>query len=643
MDARPVRKARLTGQEAREMIIRGLLTDESDSSLSESDPDSGQQSRDEIRASDDEDFVAPPANEPSSSSDSDVDLERAGPSTSTTRAPRPRSRSRPTVGKGRGLSKGKARATIARYRSRSPLPSRSRPTTVAQEEGVIQWESVTAGRTFNSFRHVPPRPAGVNEEVVPANASPLTCLRTLLTDEVMGDLVDSINAYADHRCQMNTPARRRSLFAKWYPVTVMELWKFFAVIIAMGITKKPKVSDYWAVQEPHMSTPWFSQMFRRDRFQAIYHSMFKASAVDAEGKAKVEPFINKVIANFQLAFYPFQNLSLDEMVIGWKGRWAHKMFNASKPKKYHVKTFGLCDSNTGYVIDILIYFGADTSYNPLLDKDSQQAIKVFDKLLQSCFPGHHIFADRYYTSFPLLQYLSEKGFYYTGTVNVNRRNFPPEFKTAKLAHREMQWFIYGLQYLSVMYRDKKAKKPCVLVSSSASVDTVTRTTRAGDVIKPVMIDSYNNSMNGCDRVDQCVGTYGTFNRRTRKWWKKIFYWFFEICQLNAFVLHALSKTTPDTKRQPTLAFKNILIRELCELAATDAVPQPTGQGHQIPVNPLAVVTGNRHILVRHRSRCRQCVVCSTPQSRRRTSFYCEGCPNQPHLHPNECNKRYHSH
>ncbi|KAI0225562.1 hypothetical protein LSAT2_023699, partial [Lamellibrachia satsuma] len=60
----------------------------------------------------------------------------------------------------------------------------------------------------------------------------------------------------------------------------------------------------------------------------------------AEPKEKIEPFMNELIKEFQAAFYPFENVAIDKMVIGWKGRWKYKQFNAAKPKKYHIKTFG---------------------------------------------------------------------------------------------------------------------------------------------------------------------------------------------------------------------------------------------------------------------------------------------------------------
>ena len=89
------------------------------------------------------------------------------------------------------------------------------------------------------------------------------------------------------------------------------------------------------------------------------------------------------------------------MVVKWKGRSKYKMYNPAKPEKYHIKTFCLCDSLTGYIYNILVYFGKDTSYNDEID--GGQSEKIFEYLLRPLGSGHHIFADRYYTTHALLQ------------------------------------------------------------------------------------------------------------------------------------------------------------------------------------------------------------------------------------------------
>ena len=106
------------------------------------------------------------------------------------------------------------------------------------------------------------------------------------------------------------------------------------------------------------------------------------------------------------------------MVIGFTGRWAYKQNNASKPSKYHIKTFCLCDSNTGYVVNLLTYFGSETSYRPLLDADSGQAKKIFHTLMEPLGSGHHIYDDRYYTTYELIEFLLSRKTNYTGTVQT---------------------------------------------------------------------------------------------------------------------------------------------------------------------------------------------------------------------------------
>ena len=149
------------------------------------------------------------------------------------------------------------------------------------------------------------------------------------------------------------------------------------------MTKKPKLAEYWST-DILKSIPWFSSVFSHNRFEAIFHTCMHASEVDAAGKAKIQPFVDRLVSNFQRAFYPYKNLSIHETVIGSEGRFAAKQYNPNKPEKHHIKTFGLCDSLTGYCHNLFIYFGADTSYNPDTDPNAQEAVKdsiksYFDK------------------------------------------------------------------------------------------------------------------------------------------------------------------------------------------------------------------------------------------------------------------------
>ena len=55
--------------------------------------------------------------------------------------------------------------------------------------------------------------------------------------------------------------------------------------------------------------------------QAMHQSMLHARRTDAVGKTKIEPFIDRLCQQFTEIYTPYPSLSIDEMVVGFKGRW----------------------------------------------------------------------------------------------------------------------------------------------------------------------------------------------------------------------------------------------------------------------------------------------------------------------------------
>ena len=201
--------------------------------------------------------------------------------------------------------------------------------------------------------------------------------------------------------------------------------------------------------------------------QALHQSVQHAGEVNATGKAKIEPFINMLCDRFTEIYCPLPEISIDEMVVGFKGSWKFKQYNASKPSKYHIKSFGLCDSSNGYVLNLLTYYGSQTSYDPATDPNSVASVKIFDKLLSCVGKGYHVFADRWYVTKALVDFMLEKGHYFTGTVQSNRVGFPPQVKQGlQLGHMDSTYYATAdNKILYCAWKDKKAKKPVLIVST----------------------------------------------------------------------------------------------------------------------------------------------------------------------------------
>ena len=76
-----------------------------------------------------------------------------------------------------------------------------------------------------------------------------------------------------------------------------------------------------------------------------------------------------------------------------------------------------------YVYIILTYFGKNPSYNEGVGKICGVAEKIFDTLLSNIDQGHHLFADHYYITYKLIEYLTDKNMHHTNTLNANRKDF----------------------------------------------------------------------------------------------------------------------------------------------------------------------------------------------------------------------------
>ena len=88
----------------------------------------------------------------------------------------------------------------------------------------------------------------------------------------------------------------------------------------------------------------------------------------------------------------------------------------NKPVKYGIKTFTMADSKNGYVLNVLPYTGRDTLQEASTEYvDLPQPARIVLHLIELYLnKGHHVFTERYYTSIPLSQALTDCSTSFTG-------------------------------------------------------------------------------------------------------------------------------------------------------------------------------------------------------------------------------------
>ena len=116
----------------------------------------------------------------------------------------------------------------------------------------------------------------------------------------------------------------------------------------------PEIEAYWKTSWTS-NIPFFGILMPRDCFQEIFW-LLHISHPDPSHPEKIDKILlllNLLLSKFQGYFYPSQNLSADETMVGFHGRFGSTQYTPKKPVKWGIKAFTLADTNTGYMLNII--------------------------------------------------------------------------------------------------------------------------------------------------------------------------------------------------------------------------------------------------------------------------------------------------
>ncbi|XP_043486379.1 uncharacterized protein LOC122513913 [Polistes fuscatus] len=203
----------------------------------------------------------------------------------------------------------------------------------------------------------------------------------------------------------------RSIWRTWHNVTNAEFWAFVAVIVNMGTITATNMKEYWSTDTTSY-IPFFPITFSRERFTQIFW-MLHAEIVSAQSsntRTRLQlinghlDYINSRLLDY---FIPGKEICVDESVVKFKGRVSLITYNPNKPIKWSIRIYTLADSVTGYICGILAYYGSlttQTLIRPDLPVSTRILLHLYTMLVNkvSGTQGHHMFTDRYYTSYILI-------------------------------------------------------------------------------------------------------------------------------------------------------------------------------------------------------------------------------------------------
>ena len=367
----------------------------------------------------------------------------------------------------------------------------------------------------------------------------------MFTDEMWDLIAAETNRY--HEQQSTAEPNKHK--TKWTPVCKDEIKTFIGIIIFMGIVKLPRIAMYWSSDALcHQQT--VSNLMPYIRFFQIwryFHLADNTTALPRDNSNfdkiyRVREFLDLVMRNAQNLYRLHRDLSIDETMVPHKGRLSYKQYIKNKPVRWGIKLWVLCEAKTGFVYKFQVYLGKEGGVAE--QHLARRVVKHLMEPLEGKY--HHVYMDNFYSDPHLFLELETKKILSCGTIRSNRKGFPNDIVITKAMEKRMNrgdylWRCHG-NLVAISWYDRR---PVYIISTIHPPDnngapcSVLRRSRGGPreeiPCPPAQLD-YQDYMGGVDLADQ-ISTSFSVIRKSKKAWKKLFYYGLEVCLLNSFIVH----------------------------------------------------------------------------------------------------------
>ena len=384
----------------------------------------------------------------------------------------------------------------------------------------------------------------------------------------------------------------------WRPVSLDKLKAFLGLCMAMGILRLPARSNYWRLGKWLLKTQ-FGFVMPRDQYDLIWRYMHLQNNEEPPPSPdriwKLRKFLNSIVGNYQKAYAPDECVTVDESMVKFKGRLGFRQYLPSKPIKWGIKVWSMCESSTGYAYNLQVYTGRDGQ-----QQEKGLAHRVVMDLCQPLLGKNmRLFIDNFYTSVPLLNDLLIRGVLACGTVRANRIGLPAHLKSNVVKLKKGEYRVAQKNDLVfTVWKDTKAVQFLSNFHEPDSLGVVRRRLEGKKVDVPVAkcVQDYQENMKGVDLMDQMIGYY-LINHRLTKWWRRLFFYVSQVATFNAYII---ANDQGYNKWNNFQCFLEDLVHELIgDYRADRAVPLPRTPLRAIQLHSCERLFRKRHV-------CRVC-------------------------------------
>ncbi|XP_039315547.1 piggyBac transposable element-derived protein 4-like [Solenopsis invicta] len=256
--------------------------------------------------------------------------------------------------------------------------------------------------------------------------------KKLITLEMVDIIVRCTNKKAKAEYEDFNSKHRQNDPRVWKTVTVNEMYSFFGILIGAGANNSntDHIDEMWKKN----SYPLYRATMGRRRFQSLlrfvrfddYTTRQERAANDKA--APISDIWNMLNANLAAMYRPTEHLTIDEQLFPFRGRTKFTQYMPSKPAKYGLKVFWLCDASNAYPLKGIFYIGKQGN-----TREVNQGERVVKELVAAYKgSGRNITMDRFFTTLPLVKSLLSWKLTIVGTLKKKQNIYSSRDETVEL-------------------------------------------------------------------------------------------------------------------------------------------------------------------------------------------------------------------
>lgn len=372
--------------------------------------------------------------------------------------------------------------------------------------------------------------------------TPVECWSNLFSYSVLEMLVKHTNKYIDS--VKDKFSRSRDI----RETDLIEIKAFLGLLYLAGAFKgnRQNLEELWGRENDGIEK--FSLVMSLRRFKTLIRCLrfddrdTRTQRKQFDRLCPIREIFEMFVENCQKSYCLGENVTIDEMLPGFRGRCPFRQCIPSKPNKYGIKLFALVDSKMTYTYNLEVYAGLQPEGPFRISNKPPDVVKRMVQPLRGS--GRNITADNWFTDLELVDWLKKEKLTYVGTIRKNKRQLPPTFVSVigRKQYSSMFGFSDGKTLVSYIPKERKNVMLISTLHNDHALDP-----SSGQSNKPEIITYYNSTKGGVDTADQMCSTYDV-SRNNKRWPMVIFYAMMNVAGINSLIIYLGNELEPMRRR-----------------------------------------------------------------------------------------------